>query len=196
MIQDVRTNGGMDSGGKRNFQLGSHSIGAGYKNRIAPALAIELEKRTKAANGSQDATAKCFSRHRGDPTFDAVSYRDVHSSIGIAHKKNLLSESGGKNLENVKQTLPAHFARVDDGVEVRRKTFADVSRLPDILGSVDGHVNHKGRADDIFAWHESPVAAVVRVFPIVAHHKVIAGRNLVRTPVFEGVGRVRAVRLG
>src|ERR1700735_2438216 len=170
MIQNVRTHGGMDSGGECNFQLGAYTVGASHQNRIAPALAVKLEERAKPAHGRQHATAKCFPRHCGDPALDAVSYRDIYSSIGIAHEMNLLPEGGRVELENMKQALPAHFARMDYGVEVRLKSFADVPGLPDIFRGVDGHVNHQRCADNILARNETPVAAVVGILAVVAHH--------------------------
>src|SRR5208283_5309596 len=132
----------MNSHGERDFQLGAHAIGARYQDRVAPALAVQLKERTEAAHRRQHATAKRFPRHGSDPAFDAVGYRDIYSCIGIAHEKNLLPGDGRVKLENMKQAFPAHFAWMDDGVEVRLKAFADVSRFPDILRGVDGHVNH------------------------------------------------------
>jgi len=84
------------------FSTCAHAIGAGYEDRIAPPLAIQLKERAKAPNRRQHATAKCFPRHSGDPPFDAVSYRDIYSSIGIAHEKDLLPEGGRVELENMK----------------------------------------------------------------------------------------------
>src|SRR5271168_105604 len=149
MIQNVGAHGGMNSHGERDFQLGPYAIGASYEDGIAPPLAIQLKERTEAPHRRQHATAKCFPRHSGDPPFDAVGYRDIYPCIGIAHEKNLLPGGGRIKLENMKQALPAHFARMDDGVEVRLKAFADVPWLPDILRGIDGHVNHQRRADDI-----------------------------------------------
>src|ERR1700693_6652031 len=173
MVQDVRTNGGMNSRSECNIQLGANAIVASPQNRAA----------------------KSFPRHRGDTPLHRVGGRNIHSSIGIAHWKNLLSEGDEVDLENVKQASPTHLTRMDDGVEISFKAFANVPGLPDVFGSVDGHVNHQRRTDNIFARNEAPISAVVRIFAIVTHHEVIACRNLVRPTILLRMGRVRPIRL-
>src|ERR1700734_3393643 len=191
MIQDVCADSGVNPGGKCDFELGADAICASHQNRLAPALAVKLKECAETANGRQDAATKSFPRHRGDSPFDAVGYRDIYSRIGIAHEMDLLPEGRGIDLENMKKALPAHFARMDDGVEVRLKTLADVARLPDFFRCIDGHVNHHRSANDIFARNEAPVAAVVRIVAAIAHHKIAAGGNH-QLAVHEIPGHLRA----
>src|SRR5229473_94146 len=97
-------------------------------------------------------------------------------------------------LEHVEQPLPAHLARMNHRVDVSRKTLGHVPRLPYFLRRINGHVNHQRRPDNIRARHEAPVAAVVGILPIVAHHEIFAGRNAHRWPRLERVRRILAVR--
>src|ERR1700732_1190686 len=98
-------------------------------------------------------------------------------------------------LEYVEQPAPTHLARVDQRFDVRAEALADVPRLPDFFPSVDGHVNQERRADNVFAGDEAPIAAVVRVFPIVAHHEIMTRRNLPRPAIFGRVRRLVAIGL-
>src|ERR1700722_10824396 len=97
-------------------------------------------------------------------------------------------------LEKMKQTLPADFARMDHGPQIGSKTFPDVSGLPNVFRSVNGHIDQNGRTYDIFARNEAPVAAVVRILAIVAHHEILPGGNFVRYAIFLRIRRIGTVR--
>ena len=87
VVQNIRAHGGMNAGSKCDLQLGAHAVRAGDKHRIAPALAVKLEKRAEAANGRKHTTLKCFLRHRGNSPFGFVSNRNIHAGIGVTHEE-------------------------------------------------------------------------------------------------------------
>src|ERR1700727_3544888 len=97
-------------------------------------------------------------------------------------------------VKKMKQTLPADFARMDHRPQIRAKSFPDVPGLPDVFRRVNGHIDQNGRAYDIFARNEAPVAAVVRIFAIVAHHEILSGGNFVGSAIFLRIRRIGAVR--
>ena len=44
-------------------------------------------------------------------------------------------------------------------------------------GCVEGPIDYEGRSDDVGAGDESPIAAVIGIFAVVAHGKDKAGRD-------------------
>src|SRR4029453_18699895 len=85
-------------------------------------------------------------------------------------------------LENVEQPPPPDRARMDDSVQIRQKSFADLSRLPGLRRGVQRHVDQYRCADDIFALYTSPKTRVVRILPVVAHRKIAIVWHPVRHP--------------
>src|ERR1700719_1034320 len=95
----------------------------------------------------------------------------------------------------MEQPPPAHFARVVQSIEIRSKALSDVPRFPYFFGRVNRHVYDLWRADDVRPWHESPVAAVVRILPIVTHHEIVIRWNRNRGAIFHRIRRLVAVGL-
>ena len=90
VIHDVRADGGMHARGEGDFQFGADAVGAGDQNGIAPALAIELKERAKAADGREHAVRERAAGHGGDAPLGLIGSRDIYSCIGVAHEWNLL----------------------------------------------------------------------------------------------------------
>src|SRR5689334_9341719 len=78
-------------------------------------------------------------------------------------------------LKQFEDAAPAHDARMNKDACVRKHAVANVSWIPGFARSVDGHIYHHGRADNIGAWHEAPVAAVIGIIAIVTHHEIFFG---------------------
>src|ERR1700720_2730954 len=76
---------------------------------------------------------------------------------------------------------------------VRRHPVADVSRIPGFFGRIDRHVHHDRRSDYIIARNKTPIAAVVRIIPVVTHHEIFTGWDGYWSVIVGWVGRVRAV---
>src|SRR5579864_1450350 len=77
----------------------------------------------------------------------------------------------------MEQPAPTHLAGMGQNAHIRAQAFADVPRLPDLVGRVDGHVNEQGRANDIPARDEAPVTTVIGIIAIIAHRKIAVGWN-------------------
>jgi hypothetical protein len=75
----------MNSGGECDFQFGADAIRARNENRTTPALAIQLKKRSEAANRRQHATPKSFSSHSRNAPLGLIRDGDIYPSIGILH---------------------------------------------------------------------------------------------------------------
>src|SRR5712664_2173155 len=82
------------------------------------------------------------------------------------------------SLKSPEQSFPPHQARMHQRVRVRKKTLANLPRLPGIGGDVERHVYHHRRADNIVARYRTPETAVIRVSAVIAHHKITVFRNL------------------
>ncbi len=95
MIEDVGADGGMNAGGEGNLELGAHAVGACDQNGFAPALAVELKQRAKAADGCENAAAKCFSGHRGNAPLGFIRNRNIDAGIGVAHETWLFFRRAG-----------------------------------------------------------------------------------------------------
>src|SRR5580704_15922347 len=97
------------------------------------------------------------------------------------------------NLEKVKEALPANAAGMNQTACVGGEAFHQVARLPCVRArfawgfrGVHGKVNHYRNADERVARRESPEAAVIGVATIIAHHKIICGRNNPLATGFDG----------
>src|SRR5450432_469836 len=75
--------------------------------------------------------------------------------------------------------------------EVGGNALTGVPRLPDLAGSLDGHIHDYRSSNNIFARHESPEAAVVRIVAIIAHHEIVTGGDYEFT-VHDIFGHLRA----
>src|SRR5215472_5738567 len=56
-------------------------------------------------------------------------------------------------------------------------SLLNVPRLPNFSLCVDRHVDKERGANDVFPRDESPIATVVRIISIIAHHEVHALRD-------------------
>src|SRR5256885_5048894 len=65
--------------------------------------------------------------------------------------------------KNIEQAPPANGAGMEDAIYVRGKARAEIAGLPGVFRGVERHVNHHGRADDVFARNATPEAGVERV---------------------------------
>src|SRR5215471_8163101 len=84
----------------------------------------------------------------------------------------------------MEQAPPADRAGMEDSVQVRLKTLAQISRLPRALRCVQRHIDDHGRTDDVLARNATPEARIKRILPVVPHCKVTVGRNSVRQNIF------------
>src|ERR1700693_2771502 len=96
----------------------------------------------------------------------------------------------------VKQSAPAHATGMQYGVGIRKKTLANLPRLPGVGWRIQRHINHHRRADNILARHAAPEAAVIRVAAVVAHHKITIVRNFIRRVQLVGLTGSHGIRLG
>src|SRR5215471_7824025 len=101
--------------------------------------------------------------------------RSRHRSPGPGQREAAYS------LKHMEQSAPPYSAGVNDGVGVGQKARPDVA-IPGVLGRVERHVNDHRRAKDVSAWHATPEAAVIGIFPVVAHREIAILRNLVGEP--------------
>src|SRR5580704_7594799 len=195
MIQNIRTDGGMNSSSKSDLELRAHAIGASHQNRIAKAFAVNFKQRPESTDGRKHAAPESAPGHGANTPLRLIGERNIYSSIGVAHRSKALYWSNpAAALESMEQALPAHFVRMNQSVEISSEALFDVARLPNFFRRIDGHVNKQRSADNIRARHEAPEAAVVRIIAIVAHHKIIASRNFYRPEIIAGTGRIHAVR--
>src|SRR5437660_1164258 len=88
----------------------------------------------------------------------------------FSHKQ----QSESKNME---QAPPANGAGMEDAIYVRGKARAEIAGLPGVFRGVERHVNHHGRADDVFARNATPEAGVERVLAVIAHREITARRH-------------------
>ena len=72
----------------------------------------------------------------------------------------------------MEQSLPAHSARMKDCSGVSEKTLADLPGLPGVRRSIQRHVNHYGRADDVVPGDAAPESAVIGIGTVVAHCEI------------------------
>src|ERR1700694_3674859 len=83
-------------------------------------------------------------------------------------------------LKYMKQSSPSHATGMQYGVGVRKKTLPNLPRLPSVRGRIQRHINHHRRPDNILARNAAPKSAVIRIAPVVTHHKVTIVRNFIR----------------
>src|ERR1700676_5504854 len=79
---------------------------------------------------------------------------------------------GTISLKSPEQSLPAHQAWMHQRVRIRKEALANLPGLPCVRRNIEGHVDHDGRADNVFARHGTPEAAVIGVPAVVAHHEI------------------------
>src|SRR5229473_5300414 len=96
-------------------------------------------------------------------------------------------------LKRVKNALPAHDPRMQKGVGIRKKTFANLAGLPGFGRNIQRHVNNHGRSDDVIARNAAPEAAIKRIGAIVAHNKITIRGNFVRRVQFVGLAEAGGV---
>src|SRR5258708_11144836 len=61
---------------------------------------------------------------------------------------------------------------------------ADLPWLPGLRRSLQRHVNHHRRSDDVLSWHAADEAAVVGILPVVAHDEIAVRGNSVGSMQF------------
>src|ERR1700680_2258341 len=83
-------------------------------------------------------------------------------------------------LKYMKQSSPSHATGMQYGVGVRKKALPNLPGLPGIRRRIQRHINHHWRPDNILARNAAPEAAVIRVAPVVAHHKITIVGNFIR----------------
>src|SRR5215475_5099534 len=79
--------------------------------------------------------------------------------------------NNAKGLKEMKQTPPADFRWMNNGVGVSRNAVEDFAGAPGFMRRIDGHVNHYRRTDDVVARNATDEAAVQGIFAIVAHNE-------------------------
>ena len=99
-------------------------------------------------------------------------------------------------LKNVKQSLPAHAAGMQDGIGVGEETLANLAGFPGVGRRVERHVDHHRRTNYILARDAAPEAAVVRVAAIVAHHKIAIVGDLIGSVQLIRLAGAERIRLG
>src|SRR5258708_15712650 len=87
---------------------------------------------------------------------------------------------GTISLKSPEQSLPAHQARMHQRVRISKETLANLAGLPSVRRNIERHIYHYRRADNVFARHGAPEAAVIRIPTIVAHHEIRIVRNFER----------------
>src|ERR1700674_4744549 len=96
----------------------------------------------------------------------------------------------------MKQSSPSHATGMQDGVGIRKKTLANLPRLPRVRRRIQRHINHHRRPDNILARNTAPEAAVVRVAAVVAHHKITIVGNFIRRVQLIGLTGPYGIRFG
>src|ERR1700730_7004023 len=96
----------------------------------------------------------------------------------------------------MKQSSPAYAAGMQDGVGIRKKTLANLSRLPGVRWRIQRHINHHRRPDNILARNAAPEPAVVRVAAVVAHYKITIVGTFIRRVQLIGFAGSHGIRLG
>src|ERR1700679_1815392 len=76
-------------------------------------------------------------------------------------------------------------------VDVGGNALTGLPRLPDLAGPLDGHIHGYRSSNNVFARHESPEAAVVRIVAVIAHHEIVTGGDYELT-VHDIFGHLRA----
>src|SRR5487761_159333 len=77
----------------------------------------------------------------------------------------------------MEQPAPTHLARMGQNAHIRAQAFADMPGLPDLIGSVNGHVNEQRCANNIAARDETPVTTVIGIIAIITHREIAIGWN-------------------
>src|SRR5277367_4327929 len=90
MIQNIRADGGMNSGSECNFEFCAHAVSAGHQDRIAKPFTIDFEERAEAANRRKHSASKRAPGHGANAPLRLISDRDIHSSIGVTHRSKAL----------------------------------------------------------------------------------------------------------
>src|SRR5262249_2970262 len=119
---------------------------------------------------SQNCTARARSTRMPDRS------RGIRARSRKAHQPT----PSAKKLEGMEEAAPADSAGMDDGVDVGVEAFADLARFPGVRRGIKRHVNHDGRADDVFARDATPNAAVVGIASVIPHRKVAILRDNMR----------------
>src|SRR6202043_3749442 len=96
----------------------------------------------------------------------------------------------------MKQSSPSHATGMQDGVGIRKKTLANLPRLPRVRRRIQRHINHHRRPDNILARNAAPEAAVVRIAAVVAHHEITIVGNFIRCVKLIRLASPHGVRFG
>src|ERR1700722_10377610 len=105
-----------------------------------------------------------------------------HMNDGRGARQKVFNGVAVAGLKGVEQALPAHRGGMYQHVGIGNKTVDDVTRLPCAGVRIYRHVDHYRGADEIFAGHTTPEAAVVRISSIVAHREI----TIIGNAVWEG----------
>src|SRR5690348_17793951 len=65
--------------------------------------------------------------------------------------------------EGTEEPPPTHDTRMNNGIRIGKKSFANLTGLPSIGIDIEGHVDQDGSADDVAARNAAPKAAVQRI---------------------------------
>ena len=82
VVHDLRAHGGVNPGSERDLQFGAHAIRARHQHRIAPALAVKVEKSAEARR-VQGHRAEMFSSPSRQFAVWLRSNRNIHTGIGV-----------------------------------------------------------------------------------------------------------------
>src|SRR5271168_2044045 len=145
---------------------------------FTPASAYFIEGDSLSYYPGADSRPSCTLRNELQPAAAGsrrIPKTDCAQTTYLVRGSNSSDKTSGSKCPE--QALPSHSTRMDNGIRIRIKSFANLAWLPGILPDVQRHVNHHRRSDNVISRNTAPEAAVVGIAAIIANCKITFVRN-------------------